>query len=252
VSGSSEAGGASDAGRLASLGQPRLHLRRTDSTNERARLLAGAGAPHGTLVTASEQSAGRGRQGRRWSAPPGSALLMSLVLRWPSSLAAPELLPLAAAVAVCDVAGDRTLIKWPNDIVIDADRGLAKLAGILIEGRPQEHWAVLGIGLNVAVELQQLPPEVRANSATLGWPATEIEPTLQRLLQALKGRLGESPRSTLEAWRERDALRGRTIAWASGQGRAEGVDGAGRLVVALAGGGRATLQAGEVHLRQVD
>ena len=61
------------------LGHPRLHLRSTDSTNERARALALAGAPHGTLVTAAEQTAGRGRQGRRWSAPAGSALLMSLL-----------------------------------------------------------------------------------------------------------------------------------------------------------------------------
>ncbi|HUB76084.1 MAG TPA: hypothetical protein VL977_03460, partial [Solirubrobacteraceae bacterium] len=65
----------------APLGRPRLHLRVTDSTNDRARALAIAGAPHGTLVTASEQTAGRGRQGRSWSAPAGSSLLMSLVLR---------------------------------------------------------------------------------------------------------------------------------------------------------------------------
>src|SRR5206468_8323956 len=83
-----------------SLGRPRLHLRSTDSTNERARALALAGAPHGTLVTAAEQAAGRGRQGRRWSAPAGQALLMSLLLRRP-----PRLVPLAAAVAVAEVAG---------------------------------------------------------------------------------------------------------------------------------------------------
>jgi UDP-N-acetylmuramoylalanine--D-glutamate ligase len=80
---------------LTVLGTPRLHLRVTDSTNERARALASAGAPHGTLVTAAEQTAGRGRSGRVWSAPAGHALLMSLVLR-----RYPRLLPLAAAVAV--------------------------------------------------------------------------------------------------------------------------------------------------------
>ena len=82
------------------LGRPRVHLRQTGSTNDRARELAAAGAPHGTLVTAAAQSAGRGRQGRSWSAPAGSSLLMSLLLRSP-----PPLLPLIAAVAVCDVAG---------------------------------------------------------------------------------------------------------------------------------------------------
>jgi BirA family biotin operon repressor/biotin-[acetyl-CoA-carboxylase] ligase len=243
--------GVSAEGTSAPLGQPRLHLRRTESTNDRARQLALAGAPHGTLVTAAEQTAGRGRQGRRWSAPAGSSLLMSLLLRWASTERSPVLLPLVAAVAVCDVAGEGARIKWPNDIVVDCTSGLAKLAGILIEGRPQERWAVLGIGLNVAVELDQLPRELRERSATLGCSSAQIEPTLQRLLVALARRLGETPDATLAAWRARDALRGRDIAWSQGHGRAEGIDGAGRLIVALEGGGRRALAAGEVHLLHV-
>lgn len=241
----------SGAPEASALGSPRLHLRRTDSTNERARALASAGAPHGTLVTAAEQTAGRGRQGRSWSAPARRSLLMSLVLRWPASRRSPELLPLVAAVSVCDVAGEAAQIKWPNDIVLSGEGHLAKLAGILIEGRPQEHWAVLGIGLNVAVDLAELPAEVRARAATMGRPPGEIEPTLQRLLAALERRLAQPDEATLVAWRARDALSGRDIAWASGRGRAEGIDGAGRLIVALAGGGQATLQAGEVHLLHV-
>jgi BirA family biotin operon repressor/biotin-[acetyl-CoA-carboxylase] ligase len=247
-----------------SLGHPRVHLRRTRSTNERARELAFAGAPHGALVTASEQTAGRGRQGRRWSAPAGSSLLMSLVLREVAPL-----LPLMAAVAVCDVAGPRAQIKWPNDIVVDApsaSAGLAKLAGILVEGRPQEGWAVLGIGLNVAVRLDELPVELRQDAAgraasgvglpaaTLGLAPADVEPMLARLLAALARRLAEPAQATLEAWRAHDALRGREIAWGAederrSRGRAEGIDGSGRLVVALADGGRTTIGAGEVHLR---
>ncbi len=95
------------------IGHPRLHLRRTDSTNERARALAIEGAPHGTLVTAAEQTAGRGRQGRSLGGTAGSALLCSLVLRDP-----PPLLSLLAGVAVCDAVGARALVKWPNDIVV--------------------------------------------------------------------------------------------------------------------------------------
>ena len=246
------------------LGHPRLHLRRTDSTNDRARALAIAGAPHGTLVTAAMQTAGRGRQGRRWSAPADSALLMSLVLRGSPP---PRLLPLIAAVAVCDVAnrpesGKQAWVKWPNDIVRvrpsaappgeggDTDpAGLAKLAGILAEGRPQEGWAVLGIGLNVAVRLDELPAELRANAATLGETPAQIEPTLARLLAALERRLGEPTEKMLDAYRARDGLRGRDIAWAGGRGRAEGIDGEGRLVVALDAGGHTALDAGEVHLR---
>jgi BirA family transcriptional regulator, biotin operon repressor / biotin---[acetyl-CoA-carboxylase] ligase len=232
--------------RALTLGRPRLHFRLIDSTNDRARALAGAGAPHGTLVTAAEQSAGRGRQGRRWSAPAGSALLMSLILRSP-----PPLLPLAAAVAVCEVAGERAQIKWPNDVVLPGEQGLLKLAGILIEGRPQERWAVLGVGLNVAVELDRLPAELRRTAATLGRPPAEIEAVLADLLAALEARLAEHQQVTLAAWRARDALFGRQIGWAGGRGRAEGVDGEGRLIVALHGGGRATLAAGEVHLLEV-
>lgn len=254
------------------LGHPRLHLRLTDSTNDRARALAIAGAPHGTLVTAAAQTAGRGRQGRRWSAPPDSALLASLVLR---GAPLPTLLPLAAAVAVCEVAGGRARVKWPNDIVLeraqrpgltgadehpgaaDGPADLAKLAGILTEGRPQEGWAVLGIGLNVAVRLEELPPELRATAATMGQPASAIEPTLARLLLALERRLAEPAASMLEVYRARDALNGREIEWGTARageerpyrGRAQGVDGTGRLIVALAGGGHTALDAGEVHLR---
>jgi BirA family biotin operon repressor/biotin-[acetyl-CoA-carboxylase] ligase len=228
---------------MAPLGRPRAHLRCTDSTNDRARELALAGAPHGTLVTASEQTAGRGRQGRRWSAPAGSALLMSLTLRSP-----PPLLPLIAALAVCDVAGEEAQIKWPNDIVLERETGLAKLAGILAEGRPQEDWAVLGIGLNVAVRLAELPRELQQTAATLGRASGEIEPTLERLLLALQLRLAEPADVTLTAWRARDALRGRAVAWSAGSGTADGIDGAGRLIVALADGGQTTLDAGEVHL----
>jgi BirA family transcriptional regulator, biotin operon repressor / biotin---[acetyl-CoA-carboxylase] ligase len=228
------------------LGLPRVHLRKTSSTNDRARELAIAGAPSGTLVTASEQTAGRGRGGRRWSAPANSSLLASVLLRSPS-----RLLPLIAPLAVCDIAGPRARIKWPNDVVAVDAHELRKLAGILIEGRPQEAWAVLGIGLNVAVELSHLPLELRETAATLGLPASEIEPLLGRLLRALSTRLAEPPAATLAAWRALDALSGREVSWAGGSGRAEGIDGDGRLVVARAGGGRSTLDAGEVHLAPV-
>ena len=104
------------------------------------------------VVTADEQSAGRGRQGRTWTAPRGRALLCSVVIRTP-----PRLLPLAAGVAVAEVVGPGALIKWPNDVLVAGGR---KVAGILVEGRPQEGWAVVGIGLNVALRLGDLPAEL--------------------------------------------------------------------------------------------
>jgi BirA family biotin operon repressor/biotin-[acetyl-CoA-carboxylase] ligase len=229
------------------LGRPRLHLRSTTSTNDKARELAIAGAPHGTLVTAAEQTAGRGRMGRSWRAPAGSSLLMSLVLR-----NAPAPLSLLAAVAVCDVTGPQARVKWPNDIVVQEGEHLRKLAGILTEGRPQEGWAVLGIGVNVAVRLEDLPSELQGTAASLGQPAEEVEPILARLLAALEGRLAAPVEATLEDWRQLDALRGRAISWMAGEkqqgGQAEGIDDSGRLIVTTATGTRETLDAGEVRL----
>jgi BirA family transcriptional regulator, biotin operon repressor / biotin---[acetyl-CoA-carboxylase] ligase len=222
-----------------SLGCPRLHLRLTDSTNARARELAARGAPHGMLVTAAEQSAGRGRQGRTWTAPAGRALLCSLILREP-----PRLLPLAAGVAVAVVAGSAARVKWPNDVLLE---GL-KVAGILVEGRPQERWAVLGIGLNVALRESDIPPDLRGRAGTLGLEPDAIEPTLQRLLSALERWIPATPESVLAAVRERDALLGRAVRWSGRQGRAAGIDDDGRLVVVTGDGRRVTLEAGEVHL----
>ena len=226
------------------LGLPRAHHCLTDSTNRHARELAADGAPHGTLVTAAEQSAGRGRQGREWTAPTGSAVLMSLVLR-----EFDELLPLAASVAVseaCEAAGVNCSIKWPNDVWIDG----RKVAGILVEGRPQEGWAVLGIGLNVGTEAEQLPSELRETATSLRIAtglAPSTEGVLETILAALERRLGDDRGQILAAWGERDALRGRAVRWQEGQGVAAGVDRSGALLVDT-DGGRVALEAGEVHL----
>lgn len=216
------------------IGRPRVHHRLTDSTNARARELAAGGAPHGTLVTAEEQTAGRGRQGRSWVAAPGAALLMSLVVR-DSELA---LLPLAVPVAVCDAVGPRARIKWPNDVWLTDDG--RKLAGILVEGRPQEGWAVVGIGINAG----EPPAEVRDIAASLGAAPEEV---LAELLPALDARLGEGAPEILAAWRERDALLGTEIIWAEGSGTAAGIADTGGLLVDTASG-RVELDAGEVHL----
>jgi BirA family biotin operon repressor/biotin-[acetyl-CoA-carboxylase] ligase len=224
----------------ARLGTPRVHRRSTGSTSVDARELASAGAPHGTLVTALEQRDGRGRQGRRWVAPAGSALLCSLVLRDP-----PGLLPLRAAVAVAETVGPQAMIKWPNDVLVNG----RKVSGILIEGRPQERWSVLGIGINVAVELAALPEELRAAAGTLGLAPAAVDPTLERLLTALEDWLARAPQAVLGAWRARDALSGAPVSWSGGHGIAGGIDDDGRLIVAVEDGGSVTLDAGEVHLR---
>ncbi len=220
------------------IGYPRVHLRETGSTNDRARALAAAGAPHGTLVTAARQTGGRGRQGRAWSAPAG-ALALSLLVRAPGPL-----LSLAAGVAVAGSVGPDAGVKWPNDVLVDGDR---KVAGILVEGRPVEGWAVVGIGVNVAVSLADLPPPLRSRAATLGLGSGEIEDWLARLLAALDAALALPDAAVLSAFRARDALRGRDVSWATGSGRADGVDEQGRLRV-LTAAGEQVLAAGEVHL----
>lgn len=225
------------------LGRPRLHLRVAGSTNERARELAAAGAPHGTLVTAGEQTAGRGRQGRTWAAPAGRALLCSVIVREP-----PRLLPLAAGVAVAKVVGDEALLKWPNDVLVN---GL-KVAGILVEGRPAERWVVVGIGLNVALAESDFPPELRGRAGTLGLRADAIEPMLATLLAALERWIEAPEADLLDAVRARDALLGVSVRWAQGSGRGAGIDADGRLIVATATAtatGEVRLDAGEVHLQ---
>jgi len=251
-----------------SFGAPHCHFRLTDSTNARARELVEAGAPHGTVVTAVEQTAGRGRQGRSWTAPPGKALLYSAILRPLDERHL--LLPLAVPVAVCEAAeelepGIECRVKWPNDVWVDG----RKLAGILIEAKPQDGWAVIGVGLNLSIAPDEFPADLRETAVSLfgsikegrgkprrslpavapsGLPPTLLTATevlnrhLDRWIEAKQG-------ETLAAWRSRDALRGREVSWNGGEGVADGIEDSGDLVVVAAGGDRVVLGAGEVHLR---
>jgi BirA family transcriptional regulator, biotin operon repressor / biotin---[acetyl-CoA-carboxylase] ligase len=238
-------------------GAPHRHFRVTDSTNARARELVEAGAPHGTVVTAAEQTAGRGRQGRVWTAPAGKGLLYSAILRPLDERHL--LLPLAVPLAVCDAAeelrpGIECAVKWPNDVWLDE----RKLAGILIEAKPQDRWAVIGVGLNLTVAPEEFPPDLKWPAVSLfhanhsaaplsrggGW-TDSAKVALDRALD----RWVEAPRDEILAgWRDRDALRGREVSWDGGSGVAEGIEGSGDLVV-VAGDDRLVLGAGEVHLR---
>ncbi len=232
---------------------PIVHLDVTGSTNDLARELAAGGAPHGTVVIADEQTAGRGRQGRSWTAPPGLSLTISIVVR--PSADALALLPLTAAVAVCRacerVAPGRAAVKWPNDVWIDG----RKAAGILVEARPQEGWAALGIGLNVDTTEDDLPSDLRDTATSLRIATgaeSGREPALAAVLEELSEWLDAGHDRLLSAYRTRDALAGRAITWVSGDrslaGEASGIDDDGKLVVFTADGERHALAAGEVHL----
>lgn len=213
------------------IGTPRLHLRSVGSTNAKARELAEKGAPHGTLVTASEQTAGRGRQGRSWVTPPGSAIAASVILR-----EFDDLLPLRAGLAVADLAGDAARVKWPNDVLLDG----RKVAGILVEARAPD-WAVVGIGVNVT----GVPPEVADIATSLG--RDDVEAALTELLATLARRVTQPAADVLAVLRTRDALLGRRVRWSGGEGVGAGIDASGALVVDTPAG-TVALSSGEVHL----
>jgi BirA family biotin operon repressor/biotin-[acetyl-CoA-carboxylase] ligase len=249
-------------------GTPHRHYRSTDSTNTRARELAAAGAPHGTVVTAGEQTDGRGRQGRTWTAPPDKALLYSAIVRPLEEHHAT--LPLAVPLAVCEAAEQLNpaldcKVKWPNDIHVDG----RKLSGVLIEARPQDSWAVIGIGLNLTIQQPEFPDELRDTATSIfdrrhrdpGRGSAGPSPLLpagpppgvpHRPTEILNQRLDHwvqaEPDEVLAEWRNRDALKGREVAWEGGSGVADGVDDRGYLLVVTPGGDRIAVGAGEVHL----
>ena len=235
-------------------GAPRRHYRITDSTNERARELVAAGAPGGTTVTAGEQTAGRGRRGRQWAAPPGKAVLCSAVLT-PLDVRH-ALLPLAAPLAVCEavesLAPLRCRVKWPNDVWVDE----RKLAGILIEAQPPA-WAVIGIGLNVSIEPDEFPADLRQPATSVG-NGVSTEEALTALCEKLGVWVDADRDRVLAEFRARDALRGREIGWVGtgsegqdGTGVADGIDDRGNLMVS-AEGERLALGSGEVSLTVPD
>jgi BirA family biotin operon repressor/biotin-[acetyl-CoA-carboxylase] ligase len=152
------------------VGRPVMYLPRVGSTQELVKELAAQGAPEGTLVIADEQTAGRGRLSRRWVAPPGSSLLMSLLLRPQLDPIHIHLLTMACSLGIVDGIRDSTGlsvgVKWPNDIVTlpEPTRALRqpvrKLAGLLTESAfsgERMEYAVVGMGINVNLDFADLP-----------------------------------------------------------------------------------------------
>lgn len=226
-------------------GRPHRHLRVCDSTNTLGRELAAAGAPSGMVVTADAQLEGRGRQGRSWTAPAGKALLYSAILRPLEQRH--TVLPLAVPLAVCEavesLGAGPCQVKWPNDVWIDG----RKCAGVLIEARPQDGWAVIGIGLNVSIEPEEFPLGLRQTATSVG-PGVTVSDALAALNSGLSNWVEAAPDRVLAEFRRRDALLGRELSWEGGTGHADGVDEQGHLLVVTREGERVSLGAGEVHL----
>jgi BirA family biotin operon repressor/biotin-[acetyl-CoA-carboxylase] ligase len=151
-----------------------LHrLESVPSTNDTARGLARAGAAHGTVVVAEEQTRGRGTKGRTWHSPRGRGLYVSFVLRWddpgelgPSFALLPLAAGLAAGEAILESAGVSVGLKWPNDLVWERK----KLGGILTESVFREKapgFAIVGIGVNVNHEAADFPPDLKKTATSL-------------------------------------------------------------------------------------
>ncbi len=235
-------------GRLAG---PLRAYRSVESTQTVARRWGERGAPEGAVVVAAHQSAGRGRRGRTWTAPPGAGLLVSIVLRPPLPVARWPEVGIAAGCAVAEAveatAGLPVRLKWPNDVLA----GGGKLAGILAEGRAgADGLVVLGIGVNVGQTAGDWAPELvgRATSlAMLGRPVGVAE-LLGAVLAALAGwydrLLGGGFASVRDAWRTRAVL-GQAVATARGPGTAVDLAPGGGLVVRCANGETAIVTAGE-------
>lgn len=239
-------------GRAVRLGRPLVWVGDLGSTNDLARLLVGAGCPEGAVVAADRQTHGRGRQGRAWVSPSGG--LWCSVLLYPSADSPRGLLSLAASVAVAQTleqfVPEPAGIRWPNDVVIVGK----KVAGILMEATGAA--VVVGIGINVGIELQAMPPEVAARAESLHRIAGR--PIERRaVLGALLVRLAEAYSAwaaggdaVRDAWSSRDLLRGESVlVLRSGtelEGVAEGIDREGALRVRMPTGAIRLVVAGDV------
>jgi BirA family transcriptional regulator, biotin operon repressor / biotin---[acetyl-CoA-carboxylase] ligase len=229
-----------------------------DSTNRRAADLAAAGRPEGHAVAADVQTAGRGRHGRPWTAPAGTSLMVSFILRPDAPLDIRPLLPLLAGVALAEVVerhvpGPPVALKWPNDLLV-AGR---KAAGILVE----EHAGavVVGIGLNTDWRGIDRPADLAGAMSLAEATGTPVD--RWRVFAGLVGVLGNrygawrtEPRAFLPDYRDRCATIGRLVRvermGEALEGSAEAVVDSGALRVRRADGSTVDVTAGDVtHLR---
>ncbi|MEV7319094.1 biotin--[acetyl-CoA-carboxylase] ligase [Streptomyces sp. NPDC093970] len=243
-------------------------VQRTGSTNSDlvARALAGD-ADEGDVLVAEEQTSGRGRLDRRWTAPARSGLFFSVLLR-PAGVPVarwgwlPLLTGVAVATGLSRVAGVDTALKWPNDLLVTVGGEERKAGGILAE-RAGEDAVVVGVGINVTLRAEELPVPQAGSLALAGAVTTDRDPLLRAVLRSLEewyGRWREAAGDPAvcglqETYAAGCATLGRTVrAELPGDrslvGEAVAIDGDGRLVIATKEGVQEPVGAGDiVHLR---
>jgi BirA family biotin operon repressor/biotin-[acetyl-CoA-carboxylase] ligase len=224
------------------LGEQRIHVDSCASTQE----LLDPAMVEGTVAVADFQTSGRGRLGRSWEAPPGEALLASVLLKPPVDRPLPQL-ALVAGVAVADalerLTGLAVQIKWPNDVMLRR----TKVAGILAEAR--DGAVALGIGVNLNQTRDRLPERAGSLRTETGleWDRGEV---LEAVLADLGLRYDQWRAGGLDAVYEglgaRDFLRGRQVSVEGTSGVAELIDRDGRLRIAVGHGESVTVESGEV------
>ncbi|MGW3110023.1 biotin--[acetyl-CoA-carboxylase] ligase [Streptomyces sp. NPDC001091] len=243
-------------------------VQRTGSTNSDLVARASSGtAREGAVLVAEEQTAGRGRLDRRWTAPPRSGLFFSVLLR-PAEVPLerwgwlPLLTGVAVATGLSRAAGVDTALKWPNDLLVTVDGEERKAGGILAE-RAGEDGVVVGVGLNVTLRADELPVPGAGSLLLADAVSTDRDTLLRSVLRSLetwydrwRAAGGDPVTSTLqETYAAGCATLGREVrAELPGDrnlvGEAVAVDGDGRLVIATARGTRQAVGAGDiVHLR---
>jgi BirA family transcriptional regulator, biotin operon repressor / biotin---[acetyl-CoA-carboxylase] ligase len=226
-------------------GRPYLYERSCESTQQ----LLEPGLPEGAVAACDVQTKGRGRLGREWEAPPGAAILCSVVLKPPGERSTAQL-SLVAGIAVAEAVeqalGLAVQIKWPNDVMVNR----RKVAGILAEASGDT--AILGIGLNVNQRVEELPTETRVAAASL-YTTDGVRRPRAPILADLLGELEHA----YDRWRERglgglydtlgarDFLRGRRIFLDGQEGVGIAIERDGRLAVEI-GGERRLVESGEV------
>ncbi len=236
-----------------------------ESTNVTARQLALDGAPHGTVVLAEEQSAGRGRMGRRFASPKHTGIYMSVLLRPHWSAEDSLLITTAASVAVCraveQTTGKSAQIKWVNDVYLEG----RKVCGILTEAVTDLESGgiesiILGIGVNFSTALADFPEELQHKAGSLFEKPPEhldrnrFAAILIQEVMALCDTL--TSRSFLNEYRERSLVLGKTVqvlpfGKQAYPAKAVDIDEQGGLVLALADGSKQVLRSGEVSIRGI-
>lgn len=241
------------------IGSDLRYLPVVDSTNRFLRDLPEGERHHGIAALAEFQIQGRGRGRRQWSAPPGSSVLLSILLRWPEGAPLPQAVMLTC-LAVMDALADVTELvpglKWPNDVLLNG----RKVCGILAESAPSAAgYVVVGIGLNVNFDpgtVEAIPPGATSVLCETGGPASRETLTLAlfRALDMWYGSLTEDPERVFTEWAGRLGVAGRPVIihdtsgpW---EGTAAGVRPDGGLLVRTGDGEDRLVYAADVSMRQ--